>query len=444
MKGSRRSFLRIAGAAVGGIALGAGGFASWPTPDRYVIDTRTASVESLDAEVVHRLDGIDIAIVSGPEPDADGALYATDTTFSFEGSVGGVTQRAVAQDATEAEGGLPDGAARTDYQWDKLNQGAFAAHRYADGSGTRIAVIDSGVLDAHPDLAGAVDAANSRNLVDDGAAVGPTAATGDHGTHVAGVIAGRNAGGDGIAGTASGAEIVSLKVFDESGAARFGDIVAAIYASADLGCDVANVSLGRYPLPLDDRDVRWLRDALSRATSYAAERGTLVVAAAGNDGANLDGDGDVITLPGEAANVLNVGATGPVGFAWSAGGSGLAEPASTPADYTNYGAEAIDLSAPGGAYDPNSSSGRPYDAVFSAGFEVVDGEFEPTYAWKAGTSMAAPQVSGAAALVRQRHPDATVAELRDHLLATATSLDPTYHGEGHVDTLAAARTDLDR
>lgn len=57
--------------------------------------------------------------------------------------------------------------------------------------------------------------------------------------------------------------------------------------------------------------------------------------------------------------------------------------------------------------------------------------------------MAAPQVAGAAALVRQRHPDASAAEVRDHLRATAAGLDATYHGAGHLDTLAAARTDLD-
>ena len=439
-EGSRRSFLRVTGAAIGGVALGVGGFTATRTPDRYVVDTRTASTESLDADVVHRLDAIDVAVVAGAEPD--GALSASDAAFSFSGAVGGVSERAAAQaDDDGTDGGLPDDAPRTDYQWDKLNQGAFDAHRYADGSGTRVAVIDSGVLDAHPDLAGAVNAEASRNLVDGDATADPTAATGDHGTHVAGIIAGRNAGGDGIAGTASGAELVSLKVFDDSGAARFGDIVAAIYESAELGCDVANVSLGRYPLPLDDPDVQWLRDALGRATDYAAERGTLVVAAAGNDGANLDGDGDAITLPGEADNVLNVSATGPVGFAWSAGGSALAEPASTPADYTNYGAEAIDLSAPGGAYDPDSGEGRRYDAVFSSSFDAVDGGLVPTYSWKSGTSMAAPQVAGAAALVRQRNPDADVAEVREHLLATAENLDATYHGEGHLDTLAAARTD---
>lgn len=434
---SRRSFLRIAGTAFGGLALGAGGLAATRTPDRYVVDTRTASPEALDAEVVHRLDAIDVAVVAGAEPE--GAQYASDAAFSFAGAVGGVTQRARPQ--TDGEGGLPVDAPRTDYQWDKLNQGAFEAHRYADGSGTRVAVIDSGVLPAHPDLADAVNAEASRNLVDRGASATPTAATDGHGTHVAGIIAGRNAGGDGIAGTASGAELVSLKVFDDAGAARFGDVVTAIYESAALGCDVANVSLGRYPLPLDDAEVTWLRDALGRATAYAADRGTLVVGAAGNNAANLDADGDVISLPGEADNVITVSATGPVGFAWSAGGAALAEPSSTPAEYTNYGADAIDLSAPGGAYAPDSSDGRRYDAVLSTSFSAAGGELTPTYAWKSGTSMAAPQVAGAAALVRERNPDASVAAVRDHLLATAEDLDSTYHGEGHLDTLAAARTD---
>jgi subtilisin family serine protease len=62
----------------------------------------------------------------------------------------------------------------------------------------------------------------------------------------------------------------------------------------------------------------------------------------------------------------------------------------------------------------------------------------PDHGWKAGTSMAAPQVSAAAALVKSANPDATPAEIREHLESTARDVGPAkYHGEGHLDIEAA-------
>ncbi len=76
--------------------------------------------------------------------------------------------------------------------------------------------------------------------------------------------------------------------------------------------------------------------------------------------------------------------------------------------------------------------------VFDWGTEEDDADMVPAYGWKAGTSMAAPQVVGVAALVKSVNPDATPGEVRQHLEETARYLDnPTYHGEGHLDTRRA-------
>jgi subtilisin family serine protease len=228
-----------------------------------------------------------------------------------------------------------------------------------------------------------------------------------------------------------------------------------VYAG-DIDSDVANMSLGAYPLP-DNTDTQLLKESIERGTTYGNEQGTLYVAAAGNDGTNLDTDGDVVSLPNEAENVMSISATGPIGYRRNDPGNGrrirnyhaafnhLDEPTTTPAPYTNYGEEAVDLSAGGGnavASEPEGENWQ-YDFVLSTVFEWGDSDMIPDYGWKAGTSMAAPQVAGTAALVKSLNPDATPGEVRNHLVATSRDLgQPTYSGDGHLDVSAAVNEDL--
>ncbi|WP_049970195.1 S8 family serine peptidase [Haladaptatus cibarius] len=175
--------------------------------------------------------------------------------------------------------------------------------------------------------------------------------------------------------------------------------------------------------------------------------------AAGNDSTNLDADGDVISLPNEADNVMSISATGSIGYRWDdPGNSGenrnyraalrhLREPTTEPAFYTNYGAEAVDISAPGGNADQSAIGtdvNWQYDLVLNTIFSEENGERVADYGWKAGTNMAAPQVTAVAALVKSVNPSATPKEIRAHLESTARDLDnPTYHGEGYLNTVRA-------
>jgi len=308
-------------------------------------------------------------------------------------------------------------------------------------------VIDSGVSDAHPDLADVVNEELSENFTTDEYDFRPNGA-GDHGTHVAGTVAGTNASGDGVLGTAPDAEIVSLRVFSGVEGAS-GDVIAAIVAAANRGCDAANLSLG-YPVPFVDPEeypfLLDIKEAYERAAAYAREQGTLVINSAGNDGIDMDAEG-VLSLPTEAEGVFGVSATGPIGFLWDdrqqredLALKRLADPTSSPAFYTNYGS-AVDVSAAGGDVDLEAlnEGDKPayYDLVLST---VVspDGEggVEPGYGWKAGTSMAAPQVAGAVALVRSLRPDASAAEVESLIRETASEGEPggePFHGAGHLD-----------
>ena len=438
---TRRSFLKISGTALGGIAVGSTVTAATAT-ERFLLDsnrTSTAEVESAGLEVVHDLSEVNLLVVEGAESDVEsvGVDYAPDTIYSLDLPL--EAQAPITADEADA----------TDepfysLQWDKQAQNVSDVHEITRGEGSRVAIIDSGVAAGHPDLRHAVNEELSRNFTsDDYGAGGPYG--GYHGTHVGGIVASSDQNDEGVVGTAPGTEIVDCRVFSPDELASFADIVAAIVYSASIGCDAANMSIGAYPVSRKAIG-SFYGKTLNRVTTYANSQGTLLVASAGNDGADLQHDGGVISLPNEAANVMTVSATGPIGFAW--GDDGLEEPAHAPANYTNYGTNEIDIGAPGGNYDPSFPAGWFYDLVYNAVAEPTyddDGNYVGAtyeYGWVAGTSMAAPQVAGAAALVASQNPDYNANQVRQALKNSADTVeeyDKTYYGAGFLNPYAALK-----
>lgn len=419
---------------------------------------------------------------------------------------------------------------------DKQDQAVPSVHDHATGDGARVGIIDDGVLGAdegdryaHPDLEANVNEELSAAFVPEprngGDFFGPGPLSDDHGTHVSGTSAAT--GAENVVGHAPDAEIVSLRVFSGR-TATFGDIIAAhVYAAPPVeeggaGCDVLNLSLGTPPLlPVEDpdaisdetlaaldpivpiaaSDLEALVGAVSAGGQFALDNGTLPVSSAGNsltnlDEAPLDFDATPVALPASVDGFLCVSATGPVGFGWdpegtldaaSVPGPVASLGATEPAFYTNYGPETTDVSAPGGNADLRATDlDVPwfYDLVLSSTIDFPQssipdgtklGTYPPTIGWKAGTSMAAPQVTGLVALLVELDPDATPDEIREHIRATAkqrpvgtdteegtvtTAPDlafegplsgadflprlaaaapdsATYRGQGHIDTLAA-------
>ncbi|WP_243700422.1 S8 family peptidase [Halorussus pelagicus] len=436
---NRRTFLKGAGAALGGLALPTAVSAE-SADKRYLVDLKSASDGVLDdVDVVHDLSQIDLAVVEAEKGQVEGESFSKDVEMEFD----------FAETEDNGNGDEPGPHKLSQLQWDKQDQGVSGLHGRTRGEGTRVAVLDSGAIPNHPDLSGPLNTDLSKNFTGDGGDFTPW--YNDHGTHVAGIIAGDDQNDEGVVGTAPGTELVALRVFTGP-FSFFGDIIAAMTYAGDIEADVANMSLGAYPLP-DNKENRLLKESIERATDYAASQGTLMVSAAGNDGKNLDEDGDVLNLPSAADNVMSVSATGPVGYRWDDKGNGkfirnyhaafnkLDEEPTDPAPYTNYGSESIDISAQGGnsVQNPPSDANWQYDMVLSTVFEWGDNdEMVPEYGWKAGTSMAAPQVSAAAALVKSANPDATPSEIREHLEATARDVGPAkYHGSGYLDIEAA-------
>jgi len=300
------------------------------------------------------------------------------------------------------------------------------------GEGVRVAVIDGGIYARHVDIAPNLDVARSTSFVPGV----PFDSDGDpsifwHATHVAGIIAAA-ANHIGTIGIAPRATIVGVKALDD-GSGLFSWVIQAIYYAATpvseggAGANVINMSLGA-TIPRHGRDADLLADALDRATTYAWRRGVTVVAAAGNSGENFDLIRDSLVVPAQSAHVIAVDATGPTDFIH--GGTNFTRIAS----YTNTGRSLVTFAAPGG--DFVSAAGFPFDLVLAPCRGA--GATTSAYCFAAGTSMAAPEVSGVAALVIGRaggelRPEGVLRILRrsaDDL--GAPGRDPLY-GYGFID-----------
>ncbi|QLG27092.1 S8 family serine peptidase [Halorarum halophilum] len=467
---SRRRFLTVAGSALAGATLASGSAAGESGEStRFVIDLREVDRADVpgDVEIIHDLSRIDLLGARG-DPDSvpgtasttvDIEMHRHETTGSAhhaDGSVGAEGDDGPVAEEDEDEEDETATPSRRDLQWDKaVHELEADVHEYTRGAGSRVAVIDSGVYDGHPDLADVVNGELSRNFTTDSDDFRPNGA-GDHGTHVAGIVAATNAAGGtsegrdgddeptGVLGTAPETDLLSLRVFSDTGGATFTDTVAAILYAADVGCDAANLSLG-YPVPYIDPEeypeLLTIAEYYERGVAYARERGTVVVNSTGNDSLDMSPE-DVLSLPTEVDGMFGVSATGPIGYLWDddidddieaeEALEDLRRPTSYPASYTNYGT-GTDVSAAGGNYDPRFPENYFYDLVFSTIVEDDGADPSPGYGWKGGTSMAAPQVAGAVALVRSMYPEASADEVEALVRETADDLGETLHGSGHLD-----------
>jgi subtilisin family serine protease len=290
--------------------------------------------------------------------------------------------------------------------------GAISAQQAWDHrtSCAKVATLDSGVQYDHPDLkaniwhnAGEIKDNNKdddhNGYVDDYYGVnipkGRDSATDDdgHGTHVAGIIGGHGNNATGIAGTCWKTSIVPVRFMDSHGRGSTSDAISGMQYAVHAGAKVVNCSFGA---PTGSQ-------ALHDEIADARSKGVLIVVAAGNDGADLEADPSYPASFGDA-NVISVAAT---------------TSDDTLASFSNYDATAVDLAAPG-------------DSIFST---------YPTSRYKvlSGTSMAAPFVTAAAAMLRAQDPGASYSQIRQRLLSSVDQV-PALQGR----TATGGRLDLDR
>ena len=298
----------------------------------------------------------------------------------------------------------------------------------------RVAVLDAGILCKHEDIAPNLNGTLSTSFVP-GEEVCVTTPGFNHGTHVAGIIA-APINGVGIQGVAPEAEIVAVKVLSEkTGSGSFSWIIQGIVYAAgpDVRADVINMSLGATfdRINAGGSGAGSLISALNRAVDYATAQGTLVVSAAGNEAVNLNSR--LWSVPAQSGNGMAVSATGPIG------GADFERLAS----YSNYGQSVISVAAPGGdntLYPSLSPYPWVYDMVLSAGGYDIVSEVSQYY-YADGTSMAAPHVSGIAALIVGKYGHMSPSQIKTIIQQSAIDIlkpgaDPQT-GHGRADAAAA-------
>jgi subtilisin family serine protease len=332
----------------------------------------------------------------------------------------------------------------------------------AMGAGARVAILDGAIHNTHIDIAPRLDVARSRSFTRARCVAPAPANCNDynqdlgtfwHGTHVAGIVA-SPANNIGTVGIAPAATIIGVKVL-HGGSGAFSWVINGIYyaatpiAEGGAGADIINMSLGAF-FPKAGAGAALLTVALGRATTYAYQQGVTVIAAAGNNAADMDHTANMTFVPAQSPHVISVSATGPMGWA-TAGFTGSLD---RPASYTNYGQSAIALAATGGDFalpgnalctKPRLPTGTVTTACWVFDMVMAPCRGAPasisTYCWAAGTSMASPTVAGVAALIVGENPDMSPTDVRIRLEKSADDLgkpgNDDYYGAGRVNARRA-------
>jgi serine protease AprX len=357
--------------------------------DGAVLEANAAQIEALAAEP-------SIQHLSGDLPVADFMTVSTKTTL-----------------ADTVRAGQPGGL---------LGLGGISG---VTGQGVVVAVLDSGIS-AHKALNGKVLA--SVSMI-------PGETTTDdygHGTHVAGIITGTGSYAVGVTslytgGIAPGAQLVNVRVLGDDGVGNTSDVIAGIdwviANKAKYNIKIMNLSLGHAvtePVAFDP---------LCAAVERAYRAGIIVVAAAGNAGKTPDGTPVLggIASPGNSPFAITVGATNTFGTALRDDDKVTTYSSRGPTKYDNNAKP--DLAAPGNKIvsleAPNSYIATHYPS------EHIAGSGYNAYLRMSGTSMSAPMVSGAAALLLQAQPTMTAAQVKFELQSGSTYMvDAGVYGAG--------------
>ena len=362
-------------------------------------------------------------------------------------------ERAAAKAGSKKAGRVPDQEPLADRQWDMRMIDATPSGSYRVNQGRRgvmVGIIDSGIDGNHPDLKANFDRSLSRNFVTDiplidgpcevPSCVDPVDVDNNgHGTHVAGLTAAA-LNGLGMAGVAPKVTLVNIRGGQDGGFLFLQPVVEAIVYAGLVGIDVINMSFYIDPWlfncldnPADSPEAqaeqRTVRVATQRAISFARGHGVTPIASMGNGHTDLGNptedltspdfppgseyprtvDNSCITVPVETRGVLSISALGP---------------SFRKADYSNYGIEQTDYSAPGGYFRDyigtdqymqveNTNLSTMPTALGEAALEAdpdnpfvlrdCKGATCGYYQYLQGTSMAAPHATGVAALIVSAH-----------------------------------------
>ncbi len=389
----------------------------------------------------------DVASVAAISPGMVAVTFDTTLTPGEQAELGDAVTDVAGVRAAEAattfhptSTGDPTGEPYWSVQWNLGSTWGIKAPQawpLSTGVGAVVGIIDTGIT-AHPDLSGSSTAIVGGDVLPGYDFISNAAAAHDgggrdadptdvypgssfHGTHVAGII-GARLDGQGVVGTAPGVRVQPLRTLGEGGGSE-ADIMAAMRWGAGLTVpgmsanptpdDVLNLSLG---------GTSSCSFAMQQTVNDVLAKGVAIVVAAGNSHQAV-----ATSQPANCKGVIRVAATGATGQL---------------AGYSNYGTPMlpVTVAAPGGSSEPNPANGRTGEVV-STSNDGTTGVGNPTYISMAGTSMAAPHVSGVVALLKSARPSLTPAQLTAILQRSASALssacDPSVCGAGIVDAAAA-------
>ncbi|MEU4249522.1 S8 family serine peptidase [Amycolatopsis sp. NPDC026612] len=332
-------------------------------------------------------------------------------------------------------------------QWDMKAIHVPEANKIFQGSrAVTVGVLDSGIDATHPALRAAVDARSSAGCVTGAPDLSPASwapTTSDHGTHVAGTIAGKDQAA-GFTGIAPGVRLASVKVVNDDGYIFPESAVCGFVWAAEHGFQVTNnsyyVDPGMFFCSREPGDAA-AYEAVRRAIEYSTHRGVLNVSAAGNSGFDTTEqttdpnrphpvDSSCGILPKAIDGVVTVSSVGYAG---------------TKSSFSNYGE--IDVTAPGGDFVQAPPEGAGPSCPLSTTV------FGGLYGSKCGTSMASPHVAGVAALLASRFRGAppwlltrllegeadVVKCASTETECTGPAKNNSYYGHGLVNALDAVR-----
>ncbi|MFE2022405.1 S8 family serine peptidase [Streptomyces sp. NPDC059499] len=277
-----------------------------------------------------------------------------------------------------------------------------------DGTGSKVAVLDSGIDPTHPDVKDRIVGTKSfipGEEVTDGHG---------HGTHVASTVVGSGAASDGSKkGVAPGADLLVGKVLADNGYGSESGIVEGMEWAKAQGADVVSMSLGSQGGDDGNSPEAQAVNALS------ANGGPLFVIAAGNSSSPGS-----VSSPASAASALTVAAV---------------DKADKRASFSSQGPLI-------GSYALKPDISAPGVAISAAASQAVPGWTGGMYRSMNGTSMATPHVAGAAAILKQRHPDWDGQRIKNALMSTSKKLDaysPYAMGTGRLDVIEAVDTTIE-
>lgn len=396
----------------------------------------------------------------------------------------------IAMDATADGGGVasnaaPAAAVRYPRQWNMraVHADAAWAHGFLGSPSVSIFMLDSGIDPHHADTEGRVDATRSVDLLgtfDAEAVVGKDTVIVPfteadtvqkyfpgkevwtdlffHGTHTGATVSSNAVR---IAGITSGTKLVAVKVCGFINECPFSSILLGVLYAADNGADVINMSLGgAFPKAGNGRFV----GLINKVFNYARSKGVTIVVSAGNEATDLDHDGNSYQSFCMTPAVICVAATGPTtdatGFTTFTGPWTNVD---APAFYTNFGRSAINVAAPGGnsSFGPDLPFPASRDAFVWAACsqttlaDSLDEKGQPVQPPKKikpcaalpiflvaaeGTSMAAPHVTGTAALlvpILGRNPGRIKARIQQTADNVAGNGSTPFYGKGRLNVARA-------